>query len=134
MSKGKVIQDWMGELSWKQQSVILSSLRGPDLSRPVAVKKLNRWLRGITQNNADPSTEYMKEIILPDIEDLKEEVGYCTMHYFTHLMHALEIIGYKHPDKSVREIGEKYYLGLVDFVHLNPETANQMEKRLEDKV
>ncbi len=134
MIDGFVLKDWMSELPWKQQSVILSSLRGPDLSRPVAVKKLNRWLRSITQNNADSSTEYMKEIVLPDIEDLKEEVGYCTMHYFTHLIHALEIIGYKHPDKSIRDIGEKYYLGLVDFAHLSPETKEQLDKRLEDRV
>lgn len=134
MNNGFVLKDWMSELPWKEQSVILSSLRGPDLSRPVAVKKLNRWLRSITQNNADSSTEYMKEIVLPDIEDLKEEVGYCTMHYFTHLMHALEIIGYKHPDKFIRDMGEKYYLGLVDFAHLNPETKEQLDKRLEDRV
>jgi hypothetical protein len=134
MSNGFVLQEWMKELSWKQQSVIFSSLRGPDLSRPVAVKKLNRWLRNITQNNADPSTEYMKEIVLPDIEDLKEELGYCTIHYFTHLMHALEIIGYKHPDKLIGDTAKNYYFGLVDFMHLNPETKEQLNKRLEDKV
>ncbi len=134
MNKGFVLQAWMAELPWKQQSVIFSSLRGPDLSRPIAVKKLNRWLRSVTQNNADPSTEYMKKIVLPKIEDLKEEVGYCTMHYFTHLLHALEIIGYNHPDKSVRDVGQKYYFGLVDFAHLNPETKEQLNKRLEDRV
>jgi len=134
MGKGKVLRDWMGEIPWKQQSVLLSALRGPDLSRPVAVKKVNRWLRNITQNNADLSSEYMKDISLPDIKDLKLELGYCTMHYFTHLMHALEIIGYKHPDESISHTAKEYYFGLADFVHLNPETKEQMDKRLEDKV
>ena len=40
MEKGKVLQDWMGKLPWKQQSVILSSLRGPDNFRFPAIKKL----------------------------------------------------------------------------------------------
>ncbi len=91
-------------------------------------------MRGVTQNNADPSTEYMKEITLPKIDDLKEELGYCTMHYFTHLIHALEIIGYKHPDDSIRKVSIAYYNGLVDFAHLNPETEEQLNQRLEDKV
>jgi hypothetical protein len=134
MSKGFVLQDWMAELPWKQQSVVLSSLRGPDLSRPVAVKKLNRWLRAVTQNNADPSTDYMKDIALPEIDDLEEELGYCTMHYFTHLLHALEIIGYKHPDNVIRDISNIYYKGLVNFAHLNPETKEQLDTRLEDIV
>ncbi len=134
MGEGFVLQDWMAKLPWKQQSVIMSSFRGPDLSRPAAIKKLNRWVRTVTQNNADPSTDYMKKIVLPDIEDLKEEIGYCTMHYYTHFIHALEIIGYNHPDENVREIAKGYYLGLVDFAHLNPETKEQLNKRLEDKV
>jgi len=134
MVEGFVLKDWMVKIPWKQQSVILSALRGPDLSRPVAVKKINRWLRDVIQNNADPSSEYMKDRTLPEIEDLKLDMGYCTMHYFTHLMHALEIIGYKHPDESVSDTAKRYYLGLVDFVHLNPETREQMDKRLEDKV
>ena len=134
MNKGFVLQAWMAELPWKQQSVIFSSLRGPDLSRPIAVKKLNRWLRSVTQNNADPSTEYMKKIVLPKIEDLKEEVGYCTMHYFTHLLHALEIIGYNHPEEKTKDIAIRYYAAMVDFLHLNPETKEQLNKRLEDRV
>lgn len=130
MTNGFVLQSWMGELPWKQQSVIISSMRGPDLSRPVAVKKLNRWLRNVTQNNADPSTEYMKEIILPDIEDLKEELGYCTMHYFTHLLHALEIIGYKHPDRLIGDTAKNYYLGLVDFCSSQPRDKRAIRQKI----
>ena len=134
MGKGKVLQDWMGELSWKKQSVILSSLRGPDNIRPPLTKKVNRRLRQITQNNADSSTEYMQHVDLPSVEDLCGELEYTTVHYFCHLMHAMGIIGYGHPDDEIKIKANNYYLGLVRALHLNPETEEQLNKRLEDKV
>jgi hypothetical protein len=134
MGNGMVLQEWMGKLPWKQQSVILSSLRGPDTNRPINVKKITRWLRGITQNNADPSTDYMKKLELPNLNDLKEELEFCTVHYFCHLLHTFEIIGEMHPDKEIRIIAKNYYIGLVDALHLNPETKEQLDERLEDKV
>ncbi|MBI2004187.1 hypothetical protein HYS72_01855 [Candidatus Pacearchaeota archaeon] len=134
MGKGKVLQDWMGNLPWKQQSVILSSLRGPDTHRPINVKKVTRWLREITQNCADPSTDYMKKLELPQLNELKEDLEFCSVHYFCHLLHTFEIIGYTHPDIKIKNIANNYYSGLVDALHLNPENKEQMNKRLEDKV
>ena len=49
-------------------------------------------------------------------------------------MHAVEIIGYTHPKEEVRKIAGNYYFGLVTALHLNPETKEQLNKRLEDKV
>jgi len=134
MEKGKVLQDWMGELPWKQQSVILSSLRGPDTHRPEHVKKVTRWLRAITQNNADSSTDYMKDVGLPDFEALRTDLEFCTIHYFCHLLHTFEIIGYNHPNSEIRNLSRNYYEGLVDALHLNSETKEQLDNRLEDKV
>ncbi len=134
MSKGFVLQDWMAELPWKQQSVVLSSLRGPDTSRPVGVKVITRWLRGITQNNADPSTDYMKDLPFPSLEEFQRDLEYCTMHYYCHLMHAMGIIGYNHPEEKTKDIAIRYYAAMVDFLHLNPETKEQLNKRLEDRV
>ena len=134
MDKGRVLQDWMVNLPWKQQSVILSSLRGPDTSRPINVKKITRWLRSTTQYDADSSTDYMKKLELPTPDELNEALEYCTIHYVCHLMHSLEIIGYNHPDESTRKIASNYYLGLVKALHLNPETKEQLNKRLEDKT
>lgn len=134
MSKGFVLQEWMSELPWKQQSVILSSLRGPDTSRPAGVKVITRWLRGITQNNADPSTDYMKDLPFPSLEEFQRDLEYCTMHYYCHLMHTLEIIGYNHPKEKIRDIAIGYYAAMVEFQHLNPETKEELNSRLEDKV
>lgn len=135
MGKGFVLRDWMAELPWKQQSVIISSLRGPDTGpRPASVKTITRWLRGITQNNADSSTDYMKDLPFPPIEKFQRDLEYCTMHYYCHLMHALEIIGYNHPEEKTKDIALGYYAAMVEFQHLNPETKEELNKRLEDKI
>ena len=134
MVSGSVLQEWMGSLPWKQQSVVLSSLRGPDNARPGSVKIINRWLRGITQNNADPSTDYMKDLPHPSLEELHRDLEYCSMHYYSHLMHAMEIIGYHHPLKEVSDVGMRYYAAMTDFLHLNLETMAQLDLRLRDNL
>ena len=134
MNNGLVLKEWMGKLSWKQQSVILSSLRGPDNSRPGSIKILTRWLREITQNNADPSTDYMTNLPHPSVDELHRDLEYCSMHYYAHLMHAMEIIGYNHPDQKIAELAIGYYKNMVEFLHLNPETKEELNKRLADKV
>jgi hypothetical protein len=131
----KVLLDWMGEISWKEQSVVISSLRGPDNLYTPNIKKLIRWMRGATQNNADPKHSYMQIDELPSFEEIEHEIAFCSMHYVTHLLHGLEIIGYKHSDKSMAKIARNYYLEIVkEFFHLYPETEIQMDTRLQDKV
>jgi len=133
MERGKVLQDWMGALSWKQQSVILSSLRGFDTTHYPNLKKIGRWMRGVTQNNADISSPYMKDETLPSVEEIEKEAEFCTVHYLSHFLHGLEIIGYKHPNETISNLAQNYYLGLVDIVlHLNPETEDQLGTRLKD--
>lgn len=53
-------------------------------------------------------------------------------HYTTHFMHAVEILGYKHPDPTVREFWNDFYARLVHALHLWPETEEQLDKRLGD--
>ncbi len=135
MRNESVLLPWMNGLPLRQQGIILSSLRGYDLSRSVAVKNLNKWVRSVVQHNVDPSSSYMRDITPPEIDrDLKEDLECCSMHYVLHLMYSLEIIGYKHPDKSTGNEAKKYYYGFADFFHLNAETEEQMDKRLENKV
>lgn len=135
MGKGLVLLDWMAKLDWKQQSVILSALRGPDNHHSPNIKKISRWIRSITQNNADPSHSYMKNVELPGLKDFEDEFYFESTHYSLHLLFALEIIGYKHPDKDVAKIALDYYLALVaDVYHLKPESESDLDKRLQDKA
>lgn len=135
MTKGSVLLDWVSELGWKQQSVVLSGLRGPDNHHSPNIKKISRWIRAITQNNADPSHSYMKITDLPTVNDFEDEFYFASTHYSLHLLFALEIIGYKHPDPSIAKIALDYYMALVDDVyHLKPESEQDLDSRLQDKV
>ena len=130
---GLVLQEWVGALSWKQQSIVLSSLRGPDnLSLP-NLKLVSRWIRGVVQRNADSSSKYMNSISFPNISGLREEVEFCSVHYLGHLLQGLEVIGYNHPDQLISREALGCYSGIVERVlHLNVESKSQLETRLRD--
>ena len=90
-------------------------------------------MRKITQNNADTFSPYMKEEILPSIEELKRDIEFCSVHYLSHLLQGLEIIGYNHPNSETAKTAIRIYEDLVyQVLHLNPETKEQLEDRLRD--
>lgn len=53
-------------------------------------------------------------------------------HFQLHLLHAAEIVGYKHPDRRVRGWWLQTYERLVHDMHLWPETEEQLDRRLGD--
>lgn len=53
-------------------------------------------------------------------------------HFHLHLMHASEILGYKHPDNHVRNFWCSFYYRLVNDSHLYPESEKLMDERLSD--
>jgi hypothetical protein len=53
-------------------------------------------------------------------------------HYKEHCMHAFEVVGYKHPDETIREFWRGIYVRMVRALHLQPETALALDERLGD--
>lgn len=53
-------------------------------------------------------------------------------HFQLHLLHAAEIVGYKHPDLRIRAWWWQTYKRLVHDMHLWPETEEQLDRRLGD--
>lgn len=53
-------------------------------------------------------------------------------HFQLHLLHAAEIVGYKHPDRRIRDWWRQTYERLVHDMHLWPETEDQLDRRLGD--
>lgn len=125
-----VLKPWVARLPWKEQSVLISGMRGPDIGRTVHLQAMTRWLRAVLQHNADSTTDYMKGMLLPRIAELAESLEFTTVHYFCHLLHGLEIVGYRGPLGEDADVAREYYLGLVAAVHLQPESAAQMKIRL----
>ncbi len=134
-----VVKEWLFQdnISLKQQTVVLSALRGCDgQPKEDLSKKLTRMLRSaILYNAATPTSNFMKETMtLDEIALLSKNADKYPMHYYTHAMHACEIIGYKHPDDGIRVWFNKAYVTMVKALHLNPETESECDYRLRDGV
>jgi hypothetical protein len=150
-----VMQEWTFELPMMQQTVLLTAIRGPD-GQPKygAVKFLLRWYRrcvllsamdGKTletpyDNNGGsftgPSLTGIVDPWEPDmdllVDDYLRSLDALPHHFQMHFMHAVEILGYKHPVERVQSWWRKVYLRLVNDMHVHPETIDEMNERLGD--
>jgi hypothetical protein len=130
------IKEWVFDLPPKHQSVLMTATRGPDVFRYPAVKELNRWIRDKLFIDADPSNPFILkpgDRSMLDTEFLKDvttELEYTQMHYFSHVLHALEIIAYMHPNHQVQTMAFNVYDYLVYELHLGVETYEAFRSRL----
>ena len=153
-----VAQAWTHDLTMMQQSVLLSAIRGPD-GRPKygdGAKMLLRWYRRCIllsamdgrvlsdpieanggsftgpslqgEDDMEPWSERMQE----HVNDYLRQVDMLPHHYQMHFMHACEILGYKHPNGTIRHFWNRLYLRLVNDFHLHPETEAELDSRLGD--
>jgi len=159
-NKGPVTQPWTHGISFMQQTVLLTAVRGPDgIPKYGAIKMLLRWYRrcilissldGVVLTNPhdplhggsfmgssyewppglpDPNwSERMDAIVTQYLKDLDG----IPHHFQLHLMHAFEIVGYKHPDTRIRSWFHAVYERLVHDMHVWPETEEEMDRRLGD--
>lgn len=131
-----VFKPWVIELPWRMQSVLMASTRGPDSPiRFPHIKVLNRWMRDKLFNDADPSNPFIMHPTDPDvvsiIDAIQQELEYTTVHYYSHVVHALEIIAYEHPEHAVAEPAFRLYyeLGPV-LMHMRAEQKHEHWERL----
>jgi hypothetical protein len=129
-----VTQSWVRALPWKQQSILFSGLRGPDTMRCLAVKGMSRWMRAVSQENADPSKPYMDSRRLPDALDVMEELEHLPTHFVHHFADALAVIAYGHPDAGTRECAYEFHaLVAEELFHFIPEPPEIFAWRHRDK-
>ncbi len=147
-----VLQDWTNDLSFMQQSVLISSVRGPDgIRKNHPVKVLCRWLRrcfllsafdgrALTDPYEPGGGSFTGPCKTEDVRDLDhavelylESIDELPHHFQLHLMHSAEIIGYKHPDEKIRAWWYLFYRAIVKDAHLSPESERNMDYRLGDK-
>lgn len=158
-NRGPVTQKWVHGLTFMQQSVLLAAIRGPDgIKKDHIAKLLCRWLRrcillsafegrtiatpyelgggsftGPSMSSAfDPSQRSWQTFMHQVVKDVLSTTDELPHHFTLHLMHAAEILGYKHPDLTIRAWWNKTYLMFVNDMHLFPESEELMDKRLGD--
>jgi len=143
-----VLQDWVMNLPLKQQATLISALRGPDnLGKYNMGKELTRYLRSLVLVPANPDWEdnpddtffrYNKNSLDKYIKEFISNHGEYPHHFTMHIIHAFEIVGYKHrtlhPHNS--KISEhayrclKFYCEMAKAFHMTPETEEEMDERL----
>jgi hypothetical protein len=150
-----VLQAWVGNLTFMEQSVLIASVRGPDgIRKDHVAKLLLRWLRrcfllsafdrkvlrspceqggGSFTGPSLPGGEYdWRHEMDKLVKDYLKTVDELPHHFQLHFMHAAEILGYRHPERNTREWWYSTYLFLVNDMHLQPETIEHMSSRLGD--
>lgn len=165
MKPVSVLQEWVQGLSFMQQSVLITSIRGPDgLEKNHVSKLLIRWLRRCVVYSAfesklagTPTTlDYPQQpgggsFTGPSCHPIEaskagswqaamdnivtqylEALDGVPHHFQLHLMHGAEIIGYHHPRREIQQWWEGMYRRLANDMHLQPETWEQMDRRLGD--
>lgn len=148
-----VVQEWVWELPMQQQTVLLGGcVRGPDgiekrhgskaLIRVMRTHILNAALFGRALDLGDKhgSGSYM---VLPFmLEDPGHWLQVCDAffdvidglphHFIAHVEHAVEIMGYKHPNDEWRHRYLELYLRFCEDRHHPPESEADMDERLGD--
>lgn len=133
-----------------QQTTLITAIRGADTLRKDHVSKfLLRWYRRCILVSAfdnctldDPHDprggSFMGSIGQLNLDQLGsayiQSVDELPFHFHMHLVHAAEIVGYKHPDPKIRVWWHGFYLAAVSDMHLHPESESEMDARLGDNL
>lgn len=132
-----VVRPWVHALTFKQQTVLLTSFRGVDgMERQDKSKNLCKAMRSTLLQNASPNvgTFMLFSVTAEYLKEFAENIDHYPVHWLLHFLHATEIVGYKHPNKTLRTWWHNLYLLLVDAMHLQPETEESLDARLSDTV
>lgn len=146
--QGSVLQDWVMRLPLREQGTLLTSVRGCDDEAKTwertgvafsAGRRLTAFIRWCFMNPADVREVDFEEgsffMSSPSLPFRPSAFGHLPLHWYTHAMHALEIIAYRHPDVKTQEVTYYLYAMMVTSLHLNVETEEQMAERLsEDRI
>jgi len=145
---GSVLQDWAEELPLRFQGTLLTAVRGCDFEPKTWTRtgvayspgrRLASFIRYCFMNPADPREVDAEEgafFMSSAPEKFKpSEFGHLPQHWYSHAMHALEIVGYYHPDPAIAAMAANLYIKMVKNMHLNVETKEQQWTRLtEDRI
>jgi hypothetical protein len=143
-----VLQPWVMELPLREQGTLLTCVRGCDNEPKVWTRtgvayspgrRLTAFIRWCFMVPADErevdSEEGAFMMSDPPIPFKPSEFGHLPQHWYSHAMHALEVIGYRHPHIATQQIARELYEKMVENMHLEIEPFSVFVKRLsEDRI
>lgn len=139
-----VLRYWVMDLPLREQGTLLAAMRGCDLApKPVdgynTERELVAYLRWLCLNPADAREigyegGYMRSS--PPHEGWRQsELGHYPLHWVSHLMHAYEVVAYRHSDVALSIRAFFVYNRLARGLHLHIEPKAEFIERLsEDRI
>jgi hypothetical protein len=136
-----VLHDWVHELTFQMQALLLTAMRGPDENNKFnSAKAIIRYFRGAVikpagnwhrknDNDFMWGEYHLFQGFANTFWDDHDEFPH---HFIMHLVHCAEVVGYKHPDMFVQSQWNRFYLRACESFHMNPETEEEMDARLDD--
>lgn len=134
-----IIQEWASDLGLRHQGVLVSAVRGCDsVLREDPSKYLVRVYRGVLLRAHCRDITKAASFMVPfdamqwdhSAADFFRSIDHYPNHWLLHWMHACEIVGYKHRDPDISAAFSEMYFKLVNKFHLHPETAYDLDNRL----
>lgn len=134
-----ILQDWVTDIGLRHQGVLMSAVRGcDDEPRNSCTKLLIRCLRdtmlvchcGDSAKAATFIEKVDNDELQRRMDNVRKNLDHLPHHFVMHLLHAVQIVGYKHPDRDVRHMWREYYFRLVRCFHLQPESVADLDARL----
>jgi hypothetical protein len=135
-----VLHDWVHALTFQQQALLMTGMRGPDENNKYnAAKAITRYLRGAICKPAgnwdgDNDNDFMwgnYNYFIEHADAFWHDHDAYPHHFIMHLIHCAEVIGYKMPGFQ-SEYWREFYIEACHAFHMTPETEEQMDKRLND--
>lgn len=137
-----VLQGWVMSLPLREQGTLLTVVRGCDLTPKLPLDSTERQLVAYARfcfmvpadiREVDVVGAFYKST--PPEDWRASELGHYPLHWFTHLMHAYEVIAHRCPNNVVAANAWGIYDRLVRSLHLLPEPLEHMIERLsEDRI
>ena len=137
-----ILQPWVETLGLRHQGVLVSAMRGCDIApRHDPSKLMQRLLRGaVLEPHCGRAVKPVSYIVVePDpklwwqtVDAFSGSWDHYPNHYIVHVIHAAEIIGYYGPTDApvFATRWRDFYFRAVHILHMNPETREQLDTRL----
>jgi hypothetical protein len=134
-----ILKEWVNHLPIRHQGVLLAAIRGCDgTPKENSAKPIVRALRYTFLVPADAreliySSAFMSDTLSDDaVTHFLKDWDHYPVHFVQHLMHACQVVGYKHPSSQTRTVFANVYYRMVRKLHLLPEMEEDMDIRLEE--
>lgn len=138
-----ILRDWVVALPLREQGTLLAAIRGCDLAPKFPVdsveRQLTAYLRWLTCNPADEREvdtygSFMRSTA-PGGGWKASSIEHYPLHWYVHVLHAYEVVAYRHPAPIHSRQGYDVYYKLTHALHLPLESAEAMIARLsEDRI